>query len=354
VGDEARLELRSFRSRPLAGRASLEFPAGPEVEPGEFDVSGWRRGSPVSQPIRVRWAEDGSPGVWAGRLRAGLGVWDVELPLTLIRGGDAREVVGVREERREGRPVVVVANGWLSFAVAPDFAGTLIDLRDDRSSHLASAFPRERPYLDFSPWFGGVIPQAYPASAWGSTQPMAAREYRWETTSREGLLGQRWSGVALSAEPAHRDLRGFSLRVEYLTLARSNLLAVVTRLETHGAPLRVTHGMIASLAPGGSAEGTAAHFERSGLWSHGRDGGVDTLGEGWAAVENPATGDVVAVVAGTPAIRLSLMHDPKATLVGTMSQPPAGAVARADETITYLALARSVAEARLYRALAQG
>lgn len=354
VGEQARLELSSLRSRALGGHASLEFPGGPRLEPGEFQVAGWQRGKPQSQQVRVKWPADAEPGAWAGRLRARLDVWDVEFPLTLIRGGDARRAVQVREGRREGRRVVVVDNGWMSFAVAPDFAGALIELRDARASHLCSAFPRERPFQDLNPWFGGVVPQAIPAETWGWSQPMAAREYRWEPTQREGLLGQRWSGVALSAEPAHKGLRGLAFRVEYLTLGQSNLLAVVTRLDRRGAPLQAVHGILAHLAPGGSVEGAVAHFERGGLWSHHCGGGVYTTSEGWVAVENPTTGDVVAAVAGAPAARLAVEHDPEAAMLVATSQPPGAGVPATDELVTYLVLARSLAEARLYRALGGG
>ena len=354
VGDGAQLEMRSFRSRALSGQAWLEFPSGPTLNPASFEVDGWARGNPLSRELRVEWPDGAQRGAWAGRLRVDTEVWKLEFPLVVVRGGDGRAAVKVGEEQREGRAVVVVDNGWLAFAVAPDFAGALVELRDDRADHLLCAFPKERPFLFLNPWFGGITPQAQPAQAWLGAQPMAAHAYTCEEVERDGLFGQRWRGVALSAEPQHSDLRGLTLRVQYLTLGRSNLLTVITRLETAGAPVRVRHGALFFPAPGGSADNLVTHFERGGRWAHRRVGECHTLGEGWIAAENPATGDVLALVAGTRTAQLLLIDEGRDLVAfAAANQPPTSESGPVEEMVSCLVVARSLEQASLYRALAQ-
>lgn len=354
AGGAARLELRSLRGAPQRGHARLDFPVGPAVEPAGFDVGALGRGAPHRQDVRIEWPRGAAAGAWQGTLRFASDAWLFDLPVTLIRGGDGVTPVRVGEEEREGRRVVVVDNGRLTFAVAPDFAGSLVSLSEGAASHVLSAFPAERPYRYLNPWFGGVTPQALPVSA-GGAQPMAARSYRWSETEREGLLGQTWRGVALTAAPEHEDLVGLGLTAEYLTLGGSNLVAVAVRTTGGYGPIELAYGALVFPAPGGSSADAIVHFQRGELWSQRPNGTAHAVVDGWVAVENPRTGDVVALVAGSSDTTLRVVHQGRdLTMLAATIERSIDRTGPDREAIAFLVVGKSLAEARLYQSLVRG
>ena len=362
LGDEAMLKLSNQRERPLVGTATLEIDGAdaPIATPSTVDLASLAFGRDLTTALRLSAAPNRIAGAWSGKINLKSDSWDQQLPVTVIRAGTAG-VVAVREGEREGRKVVEIDNGRLSLTIAPSFAGSLIELigpsgaPSGRANHLLSAFPQERPLSDLNPWFGGLTPVCRPASDHGTSQPMAAAEYSWERTTRPGLLGQTWHGVALTAQAEHRDLRGVGFRVEYLTLGQSNLVAVITRVDTKGAPVRVAHGVNISPAPGGAVDGQVArsvlsYFERCGLWTHERNSGVYSDTEGWVAAGNPATSDVLAVVGNTRLSQVQLWDEaPDALALGVTSRSRGDDPTSTREIACLLVLAGSVEEARLYR-----
>ena len=353
TGGTANLTLASSRARRLSGRLTLEAPEGVAVEPAEVPVDALTAGLPVEASLRVTWPTLG-PAAIEATARASLGWVERAFPIALVRAGDPGMKVRVAEMARDGQRVVTVENGFLRFSVGPDHGGSLFELTDGGASHLLTSFPTPEPHLEMNPWFGGATPQVWLSPSYWQPSWMAARSYRWSEASRE-LLGHTWSGVRLSAELDREHNRGLDVEVEYLTLGGSNLVALVARLDTHGAPLRGVPGFFCFPAPEGSTKGTIGHYRRNGLHSRRQVGGLEARAEGWCALESEATGRCLVAFTPDPWTALTLDHDEEYLRFHLQGTPESALDAEASgkpvEVIAYLAIARSIEEARVYRLL---
>jgi hypothetical protein len=165
--------------------------------------------------------------------------------------------------------------------------------------------------------------------------------------------------VRLAAEVDREHLRGLRVEVEYLTLGSSNLVALVIRLDSNGAPLRATPGFHCFPAPEGSTKGTLAHFARGGgIQTRRQVGGIESAVDGWCALESVATGRCLVAFTDDTRTSLGIDHDEEYLRFHVRGKRTSAIAADASGApvvaVAFLALARSAEEAWVYRLLTGG
>jgi hypothetical protein len=115
-----------------------------------------------------------------------------------------------------------------------------------------------------------------------------------------GARGLRWQGVRACCDIEHKDRRWQRIEIEYLTLPGSNVVALRTRRTNRTDARTSTYGGVAVWTQaGGTRENSVVHWERDGARRQRRRGEFSAEGQSgsWAAVENPATGDTLVLIA---------------------------------------------------------
>lgn len=246
------LRLLSARGQPFSGTLRLCPPNGISLEQGELQIEGVTRGKPLE--IKVRWQKTENLRAAAGELvLQGMGEerrfpW----PLILLPQGELR----VQKEARKGKKVFVISGGQTELAVAPAFAGSLISWQEGGEEWLLSAFPKPRPFVWFSPWFGGIHPFLHELilDEWTWPGRLHEEEFTGEPWSGE-VSGLPASGVRLRCTPKGKGLEGLSLEVLYVSPA-PGLLFTLLRVANRGRPRRLSGGFLGFLSPAGECRDT--------------------------------------------------------------------------------------------------
>jgi hypothetical protein len=166
--------------------------------------------------------------------------------------------------------------------------------------HLFSAYPNPGPFVWWNPWHGGLYPNIQDEAG---DEFLQKETFTGEAVTRVGERGLSWQGVRVTCRLSHKDWSWLALEAEYLTLAGSNLIAIVTRWTNHSsARMPVATGVMAWLQPGGTRANTVAHWTRDGARMLQRRGGFGMKQRSgmWAAVENPSSGDVLSLITASP------------------------------------------------------
>jgi len=351
------LEVTSYHSRRLEVDLEVNAPEAWSAKVGEAHFPAIYRGQPARAALRVR-APHAEPSIDQATVRIRTPAWEDDLPIALLSLGSGQEV-NLTEVEREGQRVIEVDNGWTRFAVAPGFRGRVIALEQGGTNHLWSSFPTPGSWSWARPWYGGLGPSIRGGvrSLWffdGDTQIEESFDAQLLAPGggTPGPSGVHWAGVRLRTTLQHRDLRGLKLELDYLTVGRSNLLAVISRLvNLTTAPFQVSYRLDAALRLGGSVEdarlhrswGPASKRLISQVW--------DYPSEDWAAVESPSAGLWAVMVNGSLGCEVETMdmahHGAHLgnTFLGLL--PPESTT----EAVTFLVLAQDPQQARLYAAL---
>jgi GNAT superfamily N-acetyltransferase len=351
------LEITSLHSRRL--EVDLEVDA-PETWSAEVDGTHFSpvyRGQPARTTLRVH-APRPEPGIDQAILRVRTPAWEDGFPIALLSLGSGQEVK-LAEGEREGQQVIEVDNDWMRFAVAPGFRGKVIALEHGGANHLWSSFPTPGSWSWARPWYGGLGPLMR-----GGERPLwffDAETQIEESFDAQPLApssvtpmssGIPWAGVQLRTTLQHRDLRGLQLELDYLTVGRSNLLAVITRLiNPTTAPFRVSYRLDTALRLGGSVEDARLHR----TWGPASKRLVNQVWDypsgDWAAVESPSTGLWAVMVNGSQGCQVETMDMAHyGAHLGNALQgllPPESTT----EAVTFLVLTQDPQQARLYAAL---
>ncbi|MDQ3699725.1 MAG: GNAT family N-acetyltransferase [Chloroflexota bacterium] len=359
---QTRLLLESERSRSMSGTAALEI-AGRQV--AESEVQRLRLGEPQAVPVSIALPPR------AGAVPATL-VFSHEQETerhdtAIIRAGDGVAPVSVIAEHDGTVERVRIENGRLRLIVVPAMLGRLLELgvpgnavgsapdadAGEWVNQLYSSAALPGTFVWFNPWYGGIHPVLYTGGS--SSHPGKLREetFTWREATMTGAQGIQWRGVTASTEMKARGQAGLKLDVSYLTTGASNLVAIALRLENgSGARLGGQLQLSTFLQPGGDRTSGTLYYERDGLHHQKRVHGGMWGGTGpWCAVVAPH-GPALTLVQATPNgaidVRDMGLEGAHPEVEHSLSMAPGEVV----ESVTYLAVAADLDEARRYRALA--
>jgi hypothetical protein len=259
---------------------------------------------------------------------------------------------------------VTVENGRLRLTALPGQLGRVVALavRSEDGTWVDQLYASEADagiFGWFNPWYGGIhtvlTASGRRDGGGGGQYPgvLAKETFTWSAAERTGSQGNRWQGIAVSAETA-KGAKGTAVDTAYLTIGRSNVLAVVSRVENR-SPARFggSFSLNTFLAPGGDRTAAVLHYLRSGERTQKRvHGGVWSSSEQWCAVE-PPTGPVIAVVSASPELLVEPRDMGMEGIHPAVSRRIDLEPGQAIEATTYLVFADGIEQARLYRQLAR-
>jgi len=260
--------------------------------------------------------------------------------------------VSLTTGEEEGKEAVYLDNGLFRAIVVPEYGGSLVALWREGINWLFSSFPTPRALSWMNDWYGGVRPYAYLEEPDRS----AKESFVWEEVERKGSQGIIWRGVRVTATFEQKEARGLTLRCDYLTLPKSNVLALVGTIENlTSAALSPNAGVECYVAPGGSHE-TVLHYLRMGeelrhqrpvvaqqLWTNSGN---------WAAAEERQSGKSMALVAGGSDVLVTAVGlGAEGAHFRAQRRARQLAAGRQEEFVSYLVLADDVSQAKLYRDL---
>lgn len=251
-GREFDLKVSNLRNKKVDGRIALDFPAQLRADRTRFEVKGLCLDNPFIERIPVT-ARRADLGVYFAKARLVTPLYDdlFELPIVVI-GKPGK--VSVRERR--GR--VRADNGFMSFVVAPSFAGSLVSLKRGNIEHVLSAYPAPSQLSWFRPWHGGIIPHARKGAFPGKLHE--------ETFQHEKVRRGVWSGVRVQAKVRKDEkLRGLVVSTEYLIRPKSNVLAILQEFRNAGRSSLYFDGGCMGFFQFGGSRRTSAYFRR-GRW----------------------------------------------------------------------------------------
>jgi len=345
---ECSVELQSEQRVALSGEATLRLPPCVAASGGrrtvKFAVAALDRDRPFRAALAVKASTDGPTAaegelVFAAKRRA------YHFPAPFVILGPGRGRVAVRQDGE----TVSVDNGRLRLVVAAAHSGSCVSLRSNGRELVTSSYPTPRPFWWMNPWHGGL--RGTVGGDWDRRMHAARRKVGPVTV--EGASGVVWHGAQVTTEFTHQDYRWLRGEVQYLTTPGSNVVAVVAkaRNRTTGTGMRVSVG--ADLWLAGKVQG---FVEVDGkLVAYGPDGtGYDVESESkWVCFRS-----------GREFIAMTAYKDPRnyvgftqvgdGTFCGDVERsvdlaPPY----REQGIVAYVAVCRSLKEARAYRWLSE-
>ncbi|MGH2366700.1 MAG: hypothetical protein ACRDI2_00750, partial [Chloroflexota bacterium] len=351
---ETRVVLESERARGLSGTVALEL-AGAEIASAE--VNDLRLGAPQSAPVRV------SLPARAAAVLATLVLSHERsterYAAALVRAGVAGKPVTLDVERDGATELVRLHNGRLRLTVAPATLARVMELSVQDAdgqwvNQLHASYPEPSTFVWFNPWYGGIHPTLSTGGGWGHPGKLREETFTWREIEQTGRQGIRWRGLTAATETRAIGQAGLHLDVSYLTTGESNLLATVMRLENRsGARVGGELYLGTFLQPGGDRKTATLHYERHGLRNQKRvHGGMWSSSEQWCALE-AKSGLTLAVISAKPDARIETrdmgLEGAHPDVAHTLNLAPGEAL----ESVTYLAVCDDLAQARLYRYLAE-
>ncbi len=297
------LTLTSYRQRVLTGDVRLSTGAGVDATPATLPLADLSRGAAWSRDLDVTFADEAA-GAHDLTVAIEHQLWDEQRALSVIRGGDRRQPVTLKETTADEHAAIAIDNGRMQFLVVPEYRGGIAswqELRADgrKVEHLHAARPAPGTFVWFNPWYGGLNPGIGGQGPRRSVRPLDEAQFAWEETSRDGAGGVRWYGVRLTADLEHESCRGSRLSISYLTLGSSNLLAVRTEFTNGPVPYDGYLNFQSFLQVDGDRKVGRLFYRRNGLRQAKRVHGVHTRASGtWMAVRNDKTGRTLCAVAG--------------------------------------------------------
>lgn len=177
--------------------------------PGEFNFSlGKLTGEPGMYPAVITWEEQGGEQRWS-------------VPIFIL--GHQEGQVTVRQQRK----IWQTNNQFLSYTLAPDFDGCLVQLQANGHFWLHTYFPKRHRLGRCPVSTGGA--KFYPVeNSRDWLENLSAEEVPWKYRARPADLpeesGLRWKGVIMEGGEARERWEGLSLQINFLTLPGSPVL----------------------------------------------------------------------------------------------------------------------------------
>ncbi len=147
------------------------------------------------------------------------GKMELDFQIPVIVKGDGE--VTVEEEKREGKKVLHVDNGKISFDVSGELGGNLIGLKDSKgNTYLDDNFPEPEPKSYFENHLGGIEPRLL-------TPEDLMSFYEIEDVSSKEITENGWRGVEVDFSIEELSaLRGQRFTVKYLTLPETEMINI--------------------------------------------------------------------------------------------------------------------------------
>lgn len=317
TGESTSLELRawSYFPRPSAGTIQVEG-NGVDASPRLFELPPLSNDQTWTGSVEVTGRAD-EPAAAELIVRSSLphAVTQVSVPVYLSRPGEDVQVTTVEDGCGQ---LLKVDNGWLSYLVASEGLGGVVSLCERGRETLWASYPAPATRSWNYPVHGGIHPILWERDHGHSQSDLGrlyGRSFRTSTVERVDSQGLAWQGVAVEANADHEALPGVSLRVEYLTLPGSDILAVASTLASAGGAVPVEYRLHTSpeyqselpllLLPDQFSDSRGV--EQSGMSYHGkRSVAVEYAADGRSfLVVNAGPGSVVAWAIGVDGTVLS-------------------------------------------------
>jgi len=345
----ATVSVSALRRLPRTGSLKLKAPGGWHVSPTRMKFQAVTAHNPFEGKVSL--SATRKPKADAASMLVACSeaceAREVSLPLICLGPGGKRPKVS--RQRVANHEVVAIENGLLTLRVAPGFMGSMYALEENGVNHLFSPFPEVGEWLWEKPWYGGFHPSFH--GRWFPKGMLDKEKFRCEPVG--GIGSQGWSGVRLSANINRRGCKQVGLRIEYLTLPESNVVAVRTRLHNRGTADFRSGGIARCyLQVGGDRSKAVVHYECGRPRTRRRSDIRFFIGDrDWAAVENPERKRCLVMVNASEdsSIGIKDAHKEGAhlTLNAEMHVPP-----REKRTfLCYLVLTDDAEKARLYSSL---
>lgn len=234
------LRVSHHRNAQVNGTASL-YCSDLEVSPERFDIEGVCLSTPAELDLTIN--ASGPTRILPLQTMVETQTSSYVRTLAVFVSNDRPPRLEVKQAPKvSGNRVVKVDNGEMAMLVSPEFAGSLFSIQRAGKEYLHSSFPEARALSWFNPWFGGfrVSVKKHSERLWEEPDEMHKVGFKYSKCSRRDATGNLWEGVRLSGPMVKDELKGIELRVEYLTLANSNVALVCPQvLNTTDAPFRV-------------------------------------------------------------------------------------------------------------------
>lgn len=297
VEDRGRFKfrIRNIRNKRVDASINLTFPKTLKASRNKFEAKGLCLENPLEENM-VLDARKASPAVYFAKTRISTPIWDdiTELPIVVMGSPGS---VSVRQ--RKGR--YFVDNGFLTLAIAPDFAGSLTSLKADGIEHLLSAYPKPDQLSWMRPWYGGIRPTALKDAWFGQLY-----EERFE--GRKVTRGV-WKGARATTDvKKYEKLRGLRISTEYLTRPNSNIVAVLQDFTNTGKSSLYFEGGYHGFFQVGGSKNNTAYFGRSG-WrfrKYGKYSAFSISDNRTIVISNPRKRTSISTVSSSPDFNLHM------------------------------------------------
>ncbi len=165
---------------------------------------------------------------------------------------------GTRDQ--QGKEVLVVDNGAIEFAAAPDYAPMVFSLKHQGVEWLASSFPEPCACSWWNPWLGGL---GYALEDEISALSLLEEKSSAKFVSLEDNKGNKWQGLEITTSfEKHEKYRGLEWRQYALTLPGLPLMCSVIKMTNNTGRVLVDSPLVMEtfLQPQGGwmTEGTPA------------------------------------------------------------------------------------------------
>jgi hypothetical protein len=361
---KAQFTVQSLRGIALEGKWQIEG-CDLEIEPKSGETQDVKRGKKLVEDLSVK-TSSLSPRVEKTQVALIEKTKSYDFNSSIVILGDAEKSVEISSEAFDDKPQIIsVDNGLFSFDIAPSFLGSMASLEWNGVNHLFSAYPEARPHIWFNPWFGGI----QPSLDWVGSSRFLSEKFSGEPIERTGKNGILWKGVSVFSDLQHKDNRWMRMEIEYLTVGRSNVLAVVQRvINKTKAPQHSSPGLSIWPAINNEVSYDLLHYyqnrpcykqaastdeyvsvQRS--WKLG-EYGIEIPSGRWIAVEDSESQRVLTLIVSHPDDKAGAEAEKKESgsflwTGGEMGLDPN----ETKETVSWLVLCDSVDEARKYRVL---
>jgi hypothetical protein len=221
------ISLHSYRNMPLTGQLTINPPPGWQVTPSEFKIENLNHTNPQELVCELNIPEDSSFGVYSikGIFESPIFQKEFNFNFIFIDSEDPPQIKEIPPS--EGNKNWIVKNKLLEFTSSPDFAASLINIKEGDNKYLLSNFPSFQPSLLTNQDPGGIH-----TILLGTGDNLDDPDYLKEEYTDSVIESDLWSGVQFQTKTHHRkSLKGLEVKYGYeLLKGTSNIIKVRTTI----------------------------------------------------------------------------------------------------------------------------
>lgn len=285
--------LENCRRKPIRGKITIRVPKGSSVHPNKFDVLS-TFDQPFKKDLVIKSQRPENFDITFGKISFRTQFADRDALFPMVFVPKSKDNFKYREKKEENHRIVEWENGTLKFKICPDKGGSLFGMESEEVNYLCSSFPEDKSLFSFYPWRGGI----YSLISYGSREKLYLlfpeinsgfdNNFTYERQTRLSINKQiKWQGLKLTSNYNERRLRGVELEIEYLSIPRSKILAILTRITNNSTQLIKLNYLLCCFL-NISKKKSILYFERNDNLYH-RKGtcySAQVIIDEWAAVKN--------------------------------------------------------------------